>query len=226
MPDEPGFLTLTVPRPTKFLYGPRKDRKVHKVDLRAVPNDPSAKREYKSIKAVWEDDRLPWIKPLLLGGTSQMDLARHDYEPVPAILSYEQPVVVTRVVISELLDNIKGDFGLDESQRAAIMPLADRPLSLITGPPGTGKTEVIANLIEVLRWMGLRVLLCAPSNFATINAFNKYYRGFPSARVTLLHQRGIERAFSISTTEARKTMTIGRHPTVVIHRSRSSTPRM
>jgi hypothetical protein len=200
VPDEPGFLTLTVPRPNKFLYGPRKDRKVHKVHLRAVPNDHSAKREYKSIKAVWEDDRLPWIKPLLLGGTNQMDLVRHDFKPVPAILWHEQPVEVTRVVISELLDKIKGDFGLDESQRAAILQLADRPLSLITGPPGTGKTEVIANLVEVLRLMGLRVLLCAPSNFATINAADKYHRRFPSSKVILLHQRGIERAFLPSKT--------------------------
>jgi ATP-dependent RNA/DNA helicase IGHMBP2 len=66
---------------------------------------------------------------------------------------------------------------LDMSQLEAItfaVNSGDRPISLIHGPPGTGKTTTIAELIQqavhVSKW---KVLVCAPSNVAVDNVLER-----------------------------------------------------
>lgn len=47
--------------------------------------------------------------------------------------------------------------------------LSDKPkISLIHGPPGTGKSKVIVNIVAqiLLEGPGTKMLLCAPSNAA------------------------------------------------------------
>ena len=60
------------------------------------------------------------------------------------------------------------DTRLDDSQRAAAaLAFADRrPLSVIQGPPGSGKTGVVVELVRRAVASGMRVLVCAPSNMA------------------------------------------------------------
>ncbi|XP_043216998.1 DNA-binding protein SMUBP-2-like [Amphibalanus amphitrite] len=59
---------------------------------------------------------------------------------------------------------------LDRSQgRAVEMALRDRPLTVLHGPPGTGKTTTIVEVILQHVERGQRVLVCAPSNKAVDN---------------------------------------------------------
>lgn len=64
---------------------------------------------------------------------------------------------------------------LDQSQIDAIkFCLEDRPISLIHGPPGTGKTTTVAELInQAVFNHNLRVLVTAPSNVAIDNVLER-----------------------------------------------------
>lgn len=59
---------------------------------------------------------------------------------------------------------------LNPSQQAAIQhALASREISLIHGPPGTGKTHTLIELILQLISRGSRILVCGPSNISVDN---------------------------------------------------------
>lgn len=58
---------------------------------------------------------------------------------------------------------------LDESQRKAVESVfSNRAISVITGPPGTGKTTIIQRVIEVLGVLGLSPSLVAPTGKAAV----------------------------------------------------------
>ncbi|EDQ85325.1 uncharacterized protein MONBRDRAFT_34351 [Monosiga brevicollis MX1] len=60
--------------------------------------------------------------------------------------------------------------GLNDSQRAAVrFALLSQGISLIHGPPGTGKTTTVVELIHQCVRQGLKVLVAAPSNMAIDN---------------------------------------------------------
>ncbi|NXT00568.1 SMBP2 protein, partial [Jacana jacana] len=59
---------------------------------------------------------------------------------------------------------------LDASQREAVsFALAQRELAIVHGPPGTGKTTTLVEIILQAIQQGLKVLCCAPSNVAVDN---------------------------------------------------------
>ncbi|KAL8662456.1 MAG: hypothetical protein Q9202_004699 [Teloschistes flavicans] len=59
---------------------------------------------------------------------------------------------------------------LNESQRHAVkFALASRDVALIHGPPGTGKTYTLIELILQLIKRSLRILVCGPSNISVDN---------------------------------------------------------
>ncbi|KAJ3162066.1 DNA-binding protein SMUBP-2 [Geranomyces michiganensis] len=59
---------------------------------------------------------------------------------------------------------------LNESQREAVsFALSARECALIHGPPGTGKTETVVELIRQFAKQGLRILVCGPSNISVDN---------------------------------------------------------
>eukprot|EP00986_Skeletonema_menzelii_P003391 scaffold1040_cov149-Skeletonema_menzelii.AAC.4 len=65
---------------------------------------------------------------------------------------------------------------LDYSQKEAIIFALSStcPISLIHGPPGTGKTTTVANLIRcAVRCLGWKVLVTAPSNVAVDNVLER-----------------------------------------------------
>jgi ATP-dependent RNA/DNA helicase IGHMBP2 len=62
------------------------------------------------------------------------------------------------------------DATLDASQRAAVLAaLRANELALIHGPPGTGKTTAVVEVIRQSVARGMHVLACAPSNVAVDN---------------------------------------------------------
>jgi superfamily I DNA and/or RNA helicase len=66
------------------------------------------------------------------------------------------------------------DTTLNDSQRKAVrLALAADDLALIHGPPGTGKTTTLVELIRQAVRGGGRVLVCAPSNLAVDNLLER-----------------------------------------------------
>jgi DNA polymerase alpha-associated DNA helicase A len=62
------------------------------------------------------------------------------------------------------------DPSLNDSQKEAIrFALASREVALIHGPPGTGKTHTLIELILQLLKQNLRLLVCGPSNISVDN---------------------------------------------------------
>jgi superfamily I DNA and/or RNA helicase len=66
------------------------------------------------------------------------------------------------------------DPGLNDAQRDAVrFALSARDVALIHGPPGTGKTTAVIELIRRAIGRGEKVLACAPSNLAVDNIFER-----------------------------------------------------
>ena len=55
---------------------------------------------------------------------------------------------------------------LNSEQRTAIQQSLTRPLTVITGPPGTGKSQVVTALLMNAAWSGQRVLFASKNNKA------------------------------------------------------------
>jgi ATP-dependent RNA/DNA helicase IGHMBP2 len=69
------------------------------------------------------------------------------------------------------------DEGLDASQRDAVAhALRAEHVALIHGPPGTGKTTAVVELIRQCVARGERILACAPSNVAVDNLAERLLR--------------------------------------------------
>jgi ATP-dependent RNA/DNA helicase IGHMBP2 len=70
------------------------------------------------------------------------------------------------------------DRTLNEVQQAAIrFALSAGDVALIHGPPGTGKTTAVVELIRRAIRRGDKVLACAPSNLAVDNLFERLWAG-------------------------------------------------
>uniref|UniRef100_A0A8C5WH06 DNA-binding protein SMUBP-2 n=1 Tax=Leptobrachium leishanense TaxID=445787 RepID=A0A8C5WH06_9ANUR len=62
------------------------------------------------------------------------------------------------------------DASLDDSQKAAVeFALGQREVAIVHGPPGTGKTTTVVEIILQAVKQGLKILCCAPSNVAVDN---------------------------------------------------------
>lgn len=55
---------------------------------------------------------------------------------------------------------------MNTEQREAVRSSLSRPLTIITGPPGTGKSQVVTNLLVNAAWRGQRVLFASKNNKA------------------------------------------------------------
>ncbi|KAL0062562.1 hypothetical protein AAF712_010601 [Marasmius tenuissimus] len=75
----------------------------------------------------------------------------------------------------ELVKEIKFfDESLNDSQKEAVkFSLASREVACIHGPPGTGKTHTLIELIQHLVSAGKRILICGASNLAVDNILER-----------------------------------------------------
>jgi superfamily I DNA and/or RNA helicase len=70
------------------------------------------------------------------------------------------------------------DPGLNPSQKEAIaFALSARDVAILHGPPGTGKTTTLVELIRQAVRAGQKVLACAPSNLGVDNLFERLVEG-------------------------------------------------
>jgi len=113
-----------------------------------------------------------------------------------------------------LLDLILGDAGeenrdwkareyvpevglkLDDSQKEAISSALNSQLTLILGPPGSGKTSVAAELVVQLCKKGGKILVCAPSNVAADNLALRLKE--KQVRVLRFYSKGAEKKINIA----------------------------
>jgi ATP-dependent RNA/DNA helicase IGHMBP2 len=66
------------------------------------------------------------------------------------------------------------DSGLNASQRAAVdFALAAKDVAIVHGPPGTGKTTTLVEIVRQAVRRGEKVLVCAPSNLAVDNLLER-----------------------------------------------------
>lgn len=83
--------------------------------------------------------------------------------------------------------NVKLGFvneGLNESQKEAIrFALASQDIALIHGPPGTGKTSTIVELILQFLKQDQRVLVCGPSNISVDNIVERLVASSPATPI-------------------------------------------
>lgn len=88
------------------------------------------------------------------------------------LLGEEKPDFTADVDL--IADDRDANRPLDESQRAAVShALAAKEVGIIHGPPGTGKTTAVVELIRQAVHRGERVLACAPSNLAVDNLLER-----------------------------------------------------
>ncbi|GMH65840.1 hypothetical protein TrRE_jg7981 [Triparma retinervis] len=69
--------------------------------------------------------------------------------------------------------DVQDKEGLNEGQVEAIRNALNGTVSLIHGPPGTGKTTAVVRLVEECIKIGWRVLVTAPSNVAVDNVLER-----------------------------------------------------
>jgi superfamily I DNA and/or RNA helicase len=93
-------------------------------------------------------DRLAELRRILLGETAPEFAPEAPYTPLDAALNASQ-------------------------QEAVRVALAARDLAIIHGPPGTGKTTTVIEVIRQAVRRGERVLACAPSNLAVDNLLER-----------------------------------------------------
>lgn len=103
----------------------------------------------------------------VIGRLQRMDEAQYS-SFVRVLFGLSSPSPVPAGYENSNLDWI--DPSLNESQKEAIkFALASKEIALIHGPPGTGKTHTLIELILQLLKQNLRVLVCGPSNISVDN---------------------------------------------------------
>lgn len=106
----------------------------------------------KSLQKISDQDYTPFMRVLFGQGSPS---------PLPADLNDPS---------NPLFKLEWNDPSLNDSQKEAIrFALASREIALIHGPPGTGKTHTLIELILQLLKQKLRILVCGPSNISVDN---------------------------------------------------------
>lgn len=122
---------------------------------------------------LFEDDFPDWIQNKSLGIRTGVDeksirVAKETIEQ----LTNENPYFAFLFENKPLKNNsfnfvFQNSSRLNESQNAAVQHiLGNQPISIVHGPPGTGKTTTIVEAIKQITQQGKKVIATAPSNMA------------------------------------------------------------
>lgn len=81
----------------------------------------------------------------------------------------------------------KQHLPLNEEQIEAVkVALSADALALIHGPPGTGKTQVLVELLLQLRLQNKKILVCGPSNLAVDNVMERYLKHIGTGKASAI----------------------------------------
>ncbi|OBA21214.1 DNA helicase [Metschnikowia bicuspidata var. bicuspidata NRRL YB-4993] len=116
------------------------------------------------------------------------DLSTHEKTDVIRILLGEQEFQPRQAAVSQLQF---WDASLNESQKDAIQfSIFKSPIAIIHGPPGTGKTHTLVELIKQLRFVhGERILVCGASNISVDNLLERLSPSFAPVCEEVAHKR-------------------------------------
>lgn len=108
--------------------------------------------------AFTEDRAADYIKLLGSVGPKTEGQAK---QPKPDLVTVVETAVDEWGMASKLV--------LSEAQRQGVINALSTPVSILTGLPGTGKTTCLTAVVSILKDMGIRYLLCAPTGIAAKN---------------------------------------------------------
>ncbi|TKA83311.1 hypothetical protein B0A55_00597 [Friedmanniomyces simplex] len=119
--------------------------------------------------------------------TQLQKLQPSEHSPLTQVLfGQSSPTPISPDDLSTAAEIKWHDPSLNPSQQAAIrFALATREVALIHGPPGTGKTHTLIELILQLLARGQRLLVCGPSNISVDNIVERLarHKGIPMLRL-------------------------------------------
>jgi len=125
-------------------------------------------KEYRILNYLVENSSLPICKIITSG---KID---------PAI---NKSIIYYGPEYKNITKNVINDYKLNESQACALCKVKGRAISLIHGPPGTGKTSVLVAIIDrelqynILTGNESKILVCAPSNYACDEIIRRLKKG-------------------------------------------------
>ncbi|SCU95738.1 LAMI_0F03554g1_1 [Lachancea mirantina] len=104
-------------------------------------------------------------------------LAEFEKTPSNNVMQY---LLGSREFLAQPLANCSfHNAGLNDSQKNAISFALSNDICIIHGPPGTGKTHTLVELVQQLVEKGERVLVCAPSNVAVDTILERLAKVLP-----------------------------------------------
>ena len=124
---------------------------------------------------VQDDEVLEWITDGKIGMNSLVDTRTFElYKQTVTQIIGDHPYTLLNAFYADEIREVKlPDFqhnDLNASQVKVVQhALSSEPISLIHGPPGTGKTTTLVALTEALISEDKKILFCAPANAAVDN---------------------------------------------------------
>lgn len=119
--------------------------------------------------------------------TKLQKMQESDLSPLTSVLFGHSSVTpISETDLKTLESTVKWpDDTLNQSQKAAVLfALASPEISLIHGPPGTGKTHTLITVILQLLKQDKRILVCGPSNVSVDNICDRLAsHGIPMVRI-------------------------------------------
>ncbi len=136
--------------------------------VRVALNEPPEARDHATFRLDLSNDEVARQRQLAALDRART-ASRDRLAELRAVLLGERPPEFTAEAPYEPLDTT-----LDTTQQEAVrFALSARDLAIIHGPPGTGKTTAVVELIRQAVRRGEKVLACAPSNLAVDNLLER-----------------------------------------------------
>lgn len=134
----------------------------------AGPDLEDALRDLVGERAIVIDSTLGEGRPIYLYKyyMAETNIAKRLLE----LMEAPKKLFATRAEIEKAIGTAMGSFTLTAEQRGAIRSAFLSPISILTGGPGTGKTQTLEILVRAakLLWAGVDIRICAPTGKAAM----------------------------------------------------------